>query len=72
MIEVIDNTGVRHLLNADGIVRVSEAGTSSQWHGIRSWITMMDGKTIDCQQNVQEVKKLLLDDEVRRLRVDAA
>ena len=72
MIEVTDCNGHRHLLNPDGIVRVSEAGTSSQWHGIRSYIVTMHGKTIECQQSVQEVQKLLQALEQSRLGADAA
>lgn len=72
MIEVIDSNGRKHLLNPDGIVRVSEAGTSCQWHGIRSYIVTMHGLTIECQQSVQEVQKLLRALELSRLGADAA
>lgn len=72
MIEVTDINGRRHLLNPDGIVRVSEAATSSQWHGIRSYIETMHGRTIECQQSVQEVRKLLQSLELSRLSADAA
>ncbi|AOV02767.1 hypothetical protein [Delftia tsuruhatensis] len=67
MIEVTDINGRKHLLNPDGIVRVSEAATSCQWHGIRSHIVTMHGATIECQQSTQEVKKLLMELELRRL-----
>jgi len=72
MIEVTDRNGLKHLLNPDGIVRVSEAGASSQWHGIRSYIETMHGATIECQQSVQEVRKLLQTLELSRLGADAA
>nr|WP_180317981.1 hypothetical protein [Delftia acidovorans] len=72
MIEVTDRNGSKHLLNPDGIVRVSEAGASCQWHGIRSYIETMRGTTIECQQSVQEVRKLLQALELSRLGVDAA
>ena len=72
MIEVTDRNGRRHLLNPDGIVRVSEAGASSQWHGTRSFIETMHGSTIECQQSVQEVQKLLQALEQSRLGADAA
>ncbi|WP_043791212.1 hypothetical protein [uncultured Delftia sp.] len=72
MIEVTDRNGRRHLLNPDGIVSVSEAGASSQWHGTRSYIETMRGTTIECQQSVQEVQKLLQALEPFRLGADAA
>ncbi|WP_338499930.1 hypothetical protein [Delftia tsuruhatensis] len=72
MIEVTDINGRRHLLNPDGIVRVSEASTSCQWHGIRSHIVTMPGATIECQQSVQEVQKLLQALEQSRLGANAA
>lgn len=59
MIEVTDRNGLTHLLHPDGIVRVSEAGPSSQWHGVRSYIETTLGTTIDCQQSVQEVRSRL-------------
>ena len=59
MIEVIDGNGRKHLLNPEGIVRVSEAATSSQWHGIRSHIVMMHGATIECRNSVHELQALL-------------
>lgn len=72
MIEVTDSNGRKHLLNPDGIVRVSEAETSGQWHGIRSYIETMHGRIIECQQSVQEVRKLLQSLELSRLSADAA
>lgn len=67
MIEVTDRNGMTHLLHPDGILRVSEAGASSQWHGIRSYIETTLGTTIDCQQSLQEVHSRLkaLKDEVK-------
>lgn len=71
MIEVTDRNGRRHLVNPDGIVRVSEAAASSQWHGTRSFIETMHGSTIECQQSVQEVSRLLQALELSRLGVGA-
>lgn len=72
MIEVTDRNGMAHMLNPDGIVRVSEAGASSQWHGVRSFIETMHGTTIECQQSVQEVRKLLQARELSRRGAGAA
>lgn len=72
MIEVTDRNGRVHLLNPDGIVRVEEAGASSQWHGIRSHIKTTDGAVIECQQTIQELRSRLQELEVARLNVVSA
>ena len=72
MIEVTDRNGRIHLLNPDGIVRVEEAGASSQWHGIRCHIKTSDGAVIECQQSIQQVRKLLQSLELSRLGVGVA
>lgn len=59
MIKVTDSQGYQHLVNPSQIVRVSEAGTSSQYHGARSHIKLTDGVHIDCQQSVTQVQALL-------------
>lgn len=59
MIEVTDSNGRAHLLNPDYIVRIEEAGASSQWHGIRCHIKTFDGAVIGCQQSVSDVRKLI-------------
>ncbi|WP_034388265.1 hypothetical protein [Comamonas composti] len=72
MIEVTGRNGRAHLLSPDGIIRIEEAGVSSQWHGIRCYIKTFDGAIIECQQSVQEVQKLLQSLELSRLGVGAA
>ncbi len=72
MIEVTCSNGRKHLLNPEGIVSVSEASTSSQWHGIRSYIVTMHGKTIECQQSVHELQALLQCLDLSRLGVGAS
>lgn len=59
MIEVTDSNGRTHLLNPDYIVRIEEAGASSQWHGIRCHIKTSDSAVIGCQQSVADVRKLI-------------
>ncbi len=72
MIEVTDRNGRTHLLNPDGIVRVEEAGASSQWHGFRCHIKTTDGAIIECQQTIQEVRGRLQELDVARLNVVSA
>jgi hypothetical protein len=55
MIEVTDCSGHRHYLAPAAIASVSEAGTSSQWHGIRSRVRMFDGRTIEARDTVDEI-----------------
>lgn len=55
MIEVTDCGGHRHYLAPAAIASVSEAGVSSQWHGIRSHVRMFDGRTIEARDTVDEI-----------------
>lgn len=55
MIEVTDCGGRRHYLAPAAIASVSEAGTSSQWQGIRSRVRMFDGRTIEARDTVDEI-----------------
>lgn len=55
MIEVTDYGGHRHYLAPAAIASVSEAGVSSQWHGIRSHVRMFDGRTIEARETVGEI-----------------
>lgn len=72
MIEVTDRNGRAHLLNPNGIIRIEEAGASSQWHGIRSHIKTTDGAIIESQQTLQEVRSLLLALEESRINSNAS
>lgn len=44
-----------HFLAPEAIARVSEAGPSSQWHGIRSFVRTFDGKVLECSETAQEI-----------------
>jgi hypothetical protein len=44
-------------LSPDAIAQVTEAGASSQWHGIRSYVKTFDCKTIECQESADQVVK---------------
>ena len=44
-------------LASDFIAQVSEAGASSQWHGIRSIVKTKDGKVLECGDTAEEVSK---------------
>ena len=54
MIEIRSN-GKTVYVSTVAIASVTEAGASSQWHGVRSYIKTFDGMTIDCEQTAKEV-----------------
>lgn len=47
--------GARHLLSPKAIARITEAGASSQWHGIRAFVKLFDGHTLEVQQTADEI-----------------
>ena len=55
MIIVTDVYGRQHALSPTAIARIAEAGTSSQWHGIRSVIRTFDGQVIECREDMADV-----------------
>ena len=46
-----------HYIAADNIARITEAGLSSQWHGIRSIVKLFDGSTLECSETCSEIAK---------------
>lgn len=50
MIPVTDIDGRTVYLHRDAIAAVCEAGVSSQWHGVRSFVRTFDGKTIEARE----------------------
>ena len=59
MIELIDLNGKRHYLHPDAIARVTEAGASSQWHGIKSIVKCFDGQVIECGASAKDVARVI-------------
>ena len=41
---------VTHYLAPSAIARITEAGPSSQWHGIRAYVRTFDGKVLECSE----------------------
>lgn len=37
-----------HYVAPANIARITEAGVSSQWHGIRSFVRLFDGAVLEC------------------------
>ena len=51
MIEVTDLDGRTHYLAPSAIAQVSQPGPSAAWHGIRAFIRLFDGRTMEvCEQ----------------------
>ena len=47
------------LLNPAEISNIKAAGASSGWHGIRSFIKMTTGETLECLDSVEEIERKL-------------
>lgn len=59
MIRITDINGKAHYLAAQNITRITEAGVSSQWHGIRSFVRTHDGVTIEATETADHIAALI-------------
>lgn len=59
MIKVTDMNGKAHYLSPANIARVTEAGASSQWHGIRAVVRTFDGATLEAQETAASIAKAI-------------
>lgn len=59
MIQLSDFNGQTILLHPDAIAQVTEAGTSSQWHGIRAYVKTFDGRTLEVRETWALINSLL-------------
>ncbi len=62
MIRVTDINGCEFYLAATNIASINVAATSSQWHGVRSIVSLFDGGLIECQQEARHVARLIAED----------
>jgi len=44
-----------HYLAPNAIALVTEAGMSSQWHGIRAFVHLFDGAVLECSETAHEI-----------------
>lgn len=65
VIRLTDLDGRSHYLAPNATAQVSEAGASSQWHGINCYVKTFDGKTIECQESAREVARMMQQGGVR-------
>lgn len=49
--------GLTHYVAPDNIARISEAGASSQWHGISSVVRLADGGVLECREDAHSISK---------------
>lgn len=59
MIHVTDINGRTQYLAAQNIARITEAGASSQWHGIRSFVCTNDGQTIEATETADQIAAMV-------------
>ncbi len=50
---------ITHHVAASAIAKVTEAGTSSQWHGIRSYVKLFDGEVLECSETIDHIMKMI-------------
>ncbi|CAB3858744.1 hypothetical protein LMG26788_02147 [Achromobacter pulmonis] len=55
MIKLTDSNGAAIYLAPAAIASIQQAGPSSAWHGIRSYVRTFDGKTYEVQQDASEI-----------------
>lgn len=50
---------VSHWVSPKAIARITEAGASSQWHGIRSYVKLFDGQTLEVSETADQINKAI-------------
>jgi hypothetical protein len=53
MIEVTDSRGRKTYVHPGAVAHITEASVSSQWHGIRSYVTLFDGATLESDKDAR-------------------
>jgi len=57
MIELRCIDGRKHYLAPSAIARVTEAGASSQWHGVRSIVRTFEGETLEVSETPEQIAR---------------
>lgn len=50
-----------HFVSTENIARITEACVSSKWHGIRAFVKLFDGTTLECCESADQIAKLVAD-----------
>ena len=61
LIRLTDYKGRMHLVSIYAISTISEAATSSQWHGIKSIVKLIDGEKLEVNETVQQISQKIVD-----------
>lgn len=64
MIKLTQYNGGAVYLAPDAIARITEAGVSSQWHGIRSIVTTFDKQTLEVQDRADDIAKAISEQQI--------
>lgn len=59
MLKLTDINGTTRYVAAENVARIDQAGASSQWHGIKSFVRTYDGCVIECQQDADAVARMV-------------
>lgn len=51
MIKITDMDRRENWVAAEAIARITEAGVSSQWHGVMAIVKLFDGTTIEARED---------------------
>jgi hypothetical protein len=51
------HSGAAHYVSAKNIARITEAGVSSQWHGVRSIVRTFDGAVLECSETADDISR---------------
>jgi hypothetical protein len=55
MVEIRDFNGQKHYVAPSAIAKITEAGASSKWHGIRSFVKLFDGTEIESSDTTDSI-----------------
>lgn len=50
---------ISHLVAPSAIACITEASTSSQWHGIRAYVKLFDGKVIEVCETMDHIEAMI-------------
>lgn len=57
MIKLTSSNGNNHFLAPQAIARVTEAGASSQWHGICAIVHTFEGQTLEVREHASDIAR---------------
>jgi hypothetical protein len=55
VIEIRDYQGKTHFVAPSAIAQITEAAASSQWHGIRAYVKLFDGSSIEAGDSADRI-----------------